>query len=87
LDLPAQQYPHQSSQFGKYYPAQQALYTPPGSGQCSPQQSSYPYPAKATPAYQYPGTAFAQDQFRRCAQALFQSNLVPQHAWPQASYW
>lgn len=81
LALPAQQFPQQCHEFFAPPPQQPALFTPPGSGRCTPQATLNTYaPRSATPCA-YPGNFFGQEHFRRCAQALFQSNVVPHPTW------
>lgn len=80
LDLPAQQYPvHHNAP--THFSPHSALFTPPASGQCTPQLTSYtssPEPV-AQPVYSGPFFGNLPD-FRRCGQMFSHFNM-PSHAW------
>lgn len=79
LDLPAQQFP--TSNPGFIPSGQSIMFTPPGSGQCSPQQTLYAAPPKPV-APVISGHIFGNlPDFRRCGQMLSNLSIPANHMW------
>jgi serine/threonine protein kinase len=72
LDLPAQQYPVRNVNY-----QQPMMFTPPTSGQCTPQPTMYTPPSKPASSGAFFGNL---SEFRRCGQILANFNM-PSHHW------